>query len=137
VGTHDGAVYYNGRGWIPITIPNRSNYINAIYVLSDGGICFGTYGGGFSILGADGGFSTFDTSSGLPDNQVNCFLETIAPDGTHVLWVGTNKGGLARLENGRWTTFDTNSVLPDNRVNCLLETTAPDGRRTVWVGTTK
>jgi serine/threonine protein kinase/ligand-binding sensor domain-containing protein len=135
IGTQEGAAYYNGHKWTVVNMPNQtvSNTIRSILVASDDSIWFGIWSGGVSQL-RDGKWTTFDTSSGLPNNLVLSLLETTAQDGSHAIWVGT-EGGLARLEDGGWTNFDTSSGLPDNRVHSLLETAAQDGSRTLWVGT--
>jgi diguanylate cyclase (GGDEF)-like protein len=59
---------------------------------------------------------------------------TTAADGAAVLWVGTERGGLARMERGRWTVLTTRDGLPSDHVVSLLET-AVAGRRSLWVGT--
>jgi serine/threonine protein kinase/ligand-binding sensor domain-containing protein len=135
VGTQDGAAYYNGRKWIVVNMPNRniSNHIQALLVSSDGSIWFGSAGGGLSRL-KNGEWTTYDMSSGLPNNSVTCLLETSSLSGGHALWIGT-RGGLARMEDGKVTAFDTRSVLSDKWINCLLETSSLSGTRTLWVGT--
>src|SRR5262244_484625 len=86
VGTQDGAAYYNGRKWIVVNMPNRnvSNHIQALLVTADGSIWFGTAGGGLSRL-KDGEWKSFDTSSGLPNNNVTSLLETGSKNNSHVL----------------------------------------------------
>src|ERR1051326_3322815 len=138
VGTQDGAAYYNGRKWKIVEMPNTSisNYVRAIVVATDGSIWFGNQDGGLSRL-KDHQWTTFDTSSGLPNNRVRSLLTTIASDGTQIVWVGTYGGGVACWQNDRWTIIDKNSGLPSNEVWSLLETVSPDGARTLWVGTEK
>jgi len=55
-------------------------------------------------------------------------------DGTGVLWVGTERSGLARLERGAWTVLTRSDGLPTDHVVSLLETDT-GGERTLWVGT--
>lgn len=57
----------------------------------------------------------------------------MAVDGSGNKWIGTERGGLFKLDSfGMWTTFHRdNSSLPDNRVKAL----AIDQRGTVWVAT--
>lgn len=48
----------------------------------------GTWGGGLSRVNADGTFTTFDQSKGLPSNVVYGIVE----DGMGILWISTNLG---------------------------------------------
>jgi diguanylate cyclase (GGDEF)-like protein len=61
-------------------------------------------------------------------------LASTTPDGRGVLWVGTERSGLARMELGRWTVLTTRDGLPSDHVLSLLETET-GGRRSLWVGT--
>ncbi len=56
-------------------------------------------------------------------------------DPGHVLWVGTNGGGLNRLDmrTGRFTRFGTKEGLPNNVVYGIL----PDERGNLWMSTNK
>ena len=38
--------------------------------------------------------------------------ETIDQDGTHVVWVATGGGGIARYAKGQWRVLDVSSGLP-------------------------
>jgi signal transduction histidine kinase/ligand-binding sensor domain-containing protein/CheY-like chemotaxis protein len=148
-------------------LPNNSvlSLLETVGAVADGGRGDArAVGGGGRILwaGTDGGLArltdpdagqwrVYDTTSGLPDNGVWSLLETVADGGRgdaraaggggRTLWVGTDRGGLARLsyENdpdpGRWRVYDTTSGLPHNRVVSLLETVGKEGARTLWVGT--
>jgi diguanylate cyclase (GGDEF)-like protein len=60
-------------------------------------------------------------------------LASAAPDGASILWVGTERSGLARFERGRWTVLTRKDGLPSDHVASLLETER-DGRRSLWVG---
>ncbi|HEY8234557.1 MAG TPA: diguanylate cyclase [Vicinamibacteria bacterium] len=61
-------------------------------------------------------------------------LATTTSDGTGVLWVGTERSGLARMEKGAWTALTQRDGLPSDYVLSLLETQTR-GVRTLWVGT--
>lgn len=50
------------------------------------------------------------------------------PDGC--LWIGTDKAGLTRYENGKFQSFNTSNGLADNLVRAILPTR--DG--SLWVG---
>ena len=102
VGTQDGAARYNGRAWLTVPMPNRnqSNFVGAICASADGGMWFGTNGGGVCRL-RNGQWTVYDADSGaLPNDQVRCMLEATGRDGEPVLLVGT-RGGLARFTGGR------------------------------------
>jgi signal transduction histidine kinase/CheY-like chemotaxis protein/ligand-binding sensor domain-containing protein len=128
-GTQDGAVYFNGRVWVTVDMPNRtqSNYVHAIIPASDGSVWFGTDYGVHRLSG--GAWTSYDTGSGLPGNYVNCMLETVAPDGT-TIWAGT-KAGLARFDGERWAGCAEVSNRLTASVLCLAN--EPDGA--VLVGT--
>jgi diguanylate cyclase (GGDEF)-like protein len=61
-------------------------------------------------------------------------LASRSQDGTAVLWVGTERSGLARMERGRWTALRRRDGLPAEHVLSLLETETA-GKRSLWVGT--
>ena len=65
-------------------------------------------------------------NSGLPDNDVRALaIEDSAK------WIGTDGGGLAKLDGTNWTVYNTtNSGVPDNDVRAL----AIEGS-TKWIGT--
>ncbi|MBX7219729.1 MAG: protein kinase [Blastocatellia bacterium] len=137
VGTQEGTAYYNGRAWVTVSLPPqaRSNWVRALYSSSDGSIWIGTNDGG--VLRRDQHhWEVFDTRSGaLPNDQVRCLLETQAPDGTPVMWVGTREGIACRVHQ-TWEKIDTvGGKLPSNLVLSLLETKSPQGTSTIWVGT--
>ena len=135
VGTQDGAAYYNGQSWLSVNMPNRtlSNWVYQIYVAKDGSVFFCTNGAGLSSYN-DGSWKTYDTKSGLPNDQVRSVLETTNLNGKEILWIGTSNG-LARVEEGKWTVYNTLSGLPNNVIRHLLETTDNNGKKAIWVGT--
>jgi diguanylate cyclase (GGDEF)-like protein len=61
-------------------------------------------------------------------------LASTDASGSPVLWVGTERSGLARFWHGRWTAMRIQDGLPSDHVVALLET-ASLGKRTLWVGT--
>ena len=61
-------------------------------------------------------------------------LASTASDGAAVLWVATERSGLARYERGRWRVLTTKDGLPTNHFVSLLETET-GGTRTLWAGT--
>ena len=66
------------------------------------------------------------TSAGLPQNTVNCLVQT--RDG--YLWIGTREG-LARFDGVRFTTFGLREGLPSIDVQSLCQ----DSRGVLWIGT--
>ena len=73
---------------------------------------------------ADGHFTRWSTSEGLPSNYVYAFA---ADPGTGVLWFGT-WGGLSRWQSGQWTHWTTANGLKTDQVFAL----AIDSSGTVW-----
>lgn len=134
-GTQDGAARYDGRAWTVLNMPNRtvSNYIRVITKSRDGSLWFGTREGGVSHF-TDGTWDHFDTANGLPHNGVRCVMETLAPDGTPLVWVGT-ESGLARFDGTTWSPVLIAAGKSTPRVNCLLETEPGSASSAVWVGT--
>src|SRR5690348_16752774 len=77
------------------------NSINAIVQTSDGYIWLATFEG---LVRYDGvHFTTFDTltTPGFTHNNVTALCES--PAG--VLWIGTQGGGLMRLQNDKFTSY--------------------------------
>ncbi len=74
------------------------------------------------------GRRVWQTDEGLPQNTVNCILQT--RDG--YLWIGT-EGGLARFDGIRFTVFDrsTTPQIHSNEINNLYE----DSRGVLWIST--
>jgi len=75
-----------------------------------------------------------DTRPAFNEGHGTGLLASTAPDGAPVLWVGTERSGLARMERGRWSVLTARDGLPSDRVVSLLETETR-GTRTLWVGT--
>jgi ligand-binding sensor domain-containing protein len=85
IGTQDGAARYNGRAWTVVNLPNksRSNNVRSLLATSDGSLWFGTLGGGLIRLAQDG-WTVFDSSTGLPHNEVRCLFESAGERGSAV-----------------------------------------------------
>ncbi|MBX7223176.1 MAG: GAF domain-containing protein [Blastocatellia bacterium] len=139
-GTQYGAVYYNGRTWTTVHMPNRalSNYVTAILPTPDGKIWFGTQGAGLVCLNK-GEWQTYDEKSGvIPSNRIRALLfvpgrKPEEKNGT--LWVGTEKG-LCTFDGAYWSTLTSqNTGLKSNHIRCLLSGWSPDGKDVLWVGT--
>jgi ligand-binding sensor domain-containing protein len=132
-GTKDGACVYNGIAWRVVNMPNRnrSNFVTVVSQARDGGMWFGTEGGGLLHLKNDR-WTQFDTSNGLPGNDVTGILETDRDE----LWV-TTQSGVGHRRAGRWRTFSKNDGLPSNISLCLIETTCSTGEKIIVVGTSR
>ncbi len=74
------------------------------------------------------GRRVWQTDEGLPQNTVNCILQT--RDG--YLWIGT-EGGLARFDGIQFTVFNrsTTPQLPWNQINSLYQ----DAQGVLWIST--
>ncbi|MBX7223813.1 MAG: GAF domain-containing protein [Blastocatellia bacterium] len=81
-------------------------------------------------LNPPGTWTTFTTAAGLPNNRVNCLLETA--QGT--LWAGT-ASGLARLNENVWTQTGLPPTLTGSTIRSLLETRDNGKANAIWVGT--
>jgi signal transduction histidine kinase/ligand-binding sensor domain-containing protein/CheY-like chemotaxis protein/HPt (histidine-containing phosphotransfer) domain-containing protein len=97
----------------------------SIYQDRSGALWAGT-DSGLSVL-REGRWTTYTSKQGLPANAVTALGE----DWTGNLWIGTDGGGLARLDNGRFVIFTTQDGLPDNHIKALLE----DQAGNFWLGT--
>ncbi|HSG39475.1 MAG TPA: diguanylate cyclase [Thermoanaerobaculia bacterium] len=73
----------------------------------------------------------FADPAALPSPSIRSLAETVSPDGTRSLWVGT-EAGLARLREGVWTRYDAASGFPRHPVLKLLPSRSADGRTVVW-----
>ncbi|MBX7220186.1 MAG: histidine kinase [Blastocatellia bacterium] len=134
-GTKDGPVCYNGKTWKVVNLPirNTSNQISVIRATSDGGLWFGTAGGGLALL-KNGNWSVFSEQSGLPSNFISAVVESHVPNGNGALWVGTEKG-LVRWRQGTWEILGRNQGFEALNIKCLAETAAETGNPVLWVGT--
>ncbi|MBX7223443.1 MAG: response regulator [Blastocatellia bacterium] len=100
---------------------------------SRGALLFTPGTGGCRTLG---GQDTF-----LPAKGVWAIQRSVNPGTAGVLWVGTDGGGLARVEHPEQpapalTVFQkNNSGLPSNIVWSLLPMKNPDQTETIWIGT--
>lgn len=132
-GTKDGASVYNGIAWKTVNMPtrDRSNFVTVARPARDGGMWFGTEGGGLLHLKNEQ-WTQFDSATGLPGNEVTGILETARGE----LWV-TTQSGVARREGGKWETFTTRDGLPSNISLCLTEVTNSTGDKFIVVGTSR
>ena len=102
----------------------------------DGTLWMGTHVGLHNLVPATGAWTTYrhdeDDPGSLPHDIV--LTTCLDPDDPqHVLWVGTNGGGLARLDlrTRQFKRYTTKDGLPNNVIYCIL----PDARNNLWMGT--
>ncbi|MGH7533482.1 MAG: ligand-binding sensor domain-containing protein, partial [Gemmatimonadales bacterium] len=95
-----------------------------LYLDHHGELWAGTLSAGLGHLHR-GRFITYDTTSGLPSDQVNVITETRAG----VMWVGT-ANGVARRDGERFTPFTSANGLAKGPIRSIYE--APDGA--LWFG---
>lgn len=92
-----------------------------------GGIWLNHYGNGLFHVTADGQFQRFTTADGLPGDRVWAWLEGREGD----IWLGVDRGGLARLRERRFQVIGPASGLSGPAAFSVCE--SPAG--TVWLGT--
>ena len=120
----------NGRPGKPITTRDglADNYVRVVLDDGAGGLLIGTRNG-LSHYG-QGRIRNYTAANGLPTNSVLCMA--IEPSKSS-LWIGTDGGGLARLNlsTGRFDTLNTRKGLSSDIVMCLYRDPV-DG--SLWVG---
>ena len=79
-------------------------------------------------------WAPIDTRPAFTADHGTWLLPSTTRTGTPVMWVGTDRSGLARFERGRWTALRTKDGLLSDQVVALLETETA-GQRTLWAGT--
>jgi diguanylate cyclase (GGDEF)-like protein len=112
----DRAVPVSGRG-----LPDGPVF--SLFAAPDGRLLVGTEHGAF--IGDARGFGAVHAAL---DGQT---ATRIWRDADGIVWVGTNNGGLARIDGPRIEWLDTRHGLPNNRVLALRR----DGEGSLWVGT--
>ncbi len=92
----------------------------------------GTYGGGLARWDGQR-WTVTDASQGLPSDRIWKLVPRLGANGDE-LWVGSEQGGLARVDAGG-RVVATHPGLPPVSVNGILEGKGPDGEPEVWVST--
>ncbi|MEM7110952.1 MAG: two-component regulator propeller domain-containing protein [Chloroflexota bacterium] len=105
VGTEWGTAVFDGETWqsfyAPPSSPTSWGAITTMSVREDNGITFGTTRGGIGLFTGRG-----YTGDRNPEwGQTEYPITTLLNDRERNLWVGTEGGGLARLDNGGWQSF--------------------------------
>ncbi len=135
LGTQDGAVRYNGREWMSLSMPRPTvtNWVSSILLDQDGSLWFGTRGDGVHRY-QEGHFQSFGIVEGFPDPQVLALHQTFER-GRPVVWVGTADHGLLRIVEGRVEAVTAPVETPFTRVNTLATTKSEEGHPALFVGT--
>lgn len=111
------------------------NAILSAYRDSKGNLWFGTYAGGLLLYDPEtDGFISFKHDPADPHSIPCNDVRVIREDRNHHIWVGTNGGGLARLDaaHKKFRAYTTaNSGLTSNDVRAI----EADGKGNLWLGT--
>ena len=104
--------------------------------LPDGTVWMGTVSGLLGLDPATGVWTVYRHNPGDPRSLPNDMVFATCADPaepSHILWVGTSGGGLARLDlrTGTFTAYTTRQGLPNNVVYGILS----DKRGNLWVST--
>lgn len=107
--------------------PEGDPCIFALAETPSGAVWQGTWGGGVSLLAGDPGAGPTHVT-GLPDSVIL----SLHADWSDTLWVGTNSGGLAAVEQGRVrAVYTTADGLAHNSVRTVFRASGGD----LWIGT--
>lgn len=98
------------------------NFVNTMFLASDGTMWFGTQDGLKSLTSA-GTEKLFTTQNGLPDNYIQAVFE----DSWGTLWVGTYDG-LARKEGNRFEVVSLYNSAPQNWTYTINQ----DRQKNIW-----
>ncbi len=85
-----------------------------------------TQNGGLVRQQAGEGWKSLSTEDGWSGARASC----VACDSEGVIWIGTYRSGLCRLENGKLSSLTKNNGLGGNTVRALL----PDRAGNLWIG---
>jgi Predicted periplasmic ligand-binding sensor domain len=130
LGSSNGIVFRVAKGRVlerRATDPEESASVNAIYRQSDGSMRIATDKGLVSYK--EGHWTTFKAEDGLPNDVVSSLCE----DREGNLWLGTERGGLAKVSVAKFLSIGKSDGLVDDAVNAVAE----DGYGSLWVATDK
>ena len=92
-----------------------------------GGVWFNHYGNGLFHIAPDGHFHRFTSAEGLPGDRIWAWFEGSEGD----IWVGVDRGGLARLRERRFQVIGQAEGLPAKAALSVCE----DQQGAMWFGT--
>lgn len=144
VGTHRGAHLFDGttQKFAPVAMPPRPGFlpealdVSTFLLARDGAMWFGTFGQGlFKLDPATGACEQFrhdeKEKQGLGSNYILALVE----DRSGTIWVGTHKGGLARVHaNGTRIATVPVPALERERFS-VIGAIAEDAEGVLWLGT--
>ncbi|MFO1487859.1 MAG: two-component regulator propeller domain-containing protein, partial [Verrucomicrobiota bacterium] len=101
--------------------------VTGVHEDANGGVWFNHYGNGVFHITPEGEFQRLTTQDGLPGDRVGAWFQS--SDGG--VWLGVDRGGLARLRERRFQLIDTAQGLTVRTVLSVCE----DGSGDLWIGT--
>jgi len=137
-----GTLYYKGTAEEQFISEERlppfsmSHYVSSVIQDDDGSAWLGTFGGGLNHINVKSDHvetfkQNFVSKVGLSNN----FIECMAWDRSHHLWIGTHDGLNLMTDSGsgKFRSFTVKDGLPNNEINCMVT----DHNGTLWIGTSK
>ena len=122
---------HNGRLSVVTTADGLAD--NQVFALAQdraGTLWIGTHNGLSRYR--NGSFQTYRMVNGLGGNNVRCLLASARSEPSEdVLWIGTDGGGLTKLQNAQFTRLSIRNGLNSNAIFALAE----DAARNIWIGT--
>lgn len=119
VGTREGLARFDGVRFTLLDNPAapylKQSAINALIVTRDDSLWIASESNGLTRF-KDGVIKHFLQGDGLPDNQIQCLLES--RDGG--LWIG-GETGLVRYRDNKFSNFAGNEMLHNNSIKSLYE----------------
>jgi ligand-binding sensor domain-containing protein len=120
------------------SLPFR-NYTSNDGLLSNYSLALCNDSRGYLWIGSNDGLSRYDgisfrnytVANGLAFSRVTCILESHQHPG--MMWIGTNGGGVSRLEHEKFTTFPVGSTTWSNSIGDIAE----DYSGRIWVATSE
>ena len=90
---------------------------------------------GIAMIDDRGDWKQAATENGLPENNIRSLLATDLDLDRPVLWIGTQKSGIARRNDGDWIILDERKGLPSHDIQGMGEVQFPDGSFAPWIST--
>lgn len=131
VGTGQGLALLEKGRVTRIELPGQK--IQTLLRTRVGDLLAGTNNGLFRNIGHN--WEAVKLPLAVGTHSIQALAQTIAADGTPVLWVGSGDGGLARLDNLGWRIFGPRDGLASATIWSLLPQEGPAGTEALWIGT--
>lgn len=127
VGTFGGLARFDGTSFTLMertdSLGRHTDRVLSLAVDLDSALWVGTENG--LLRYRDGRFERYTTDDGLPDDEIH----DVHVDEAGAVWVGTERGGLARFSGGRFESFGDAAEAPFDHVISIVE----DGRGRLWL----